>query len=74
MSHERRSVQLAAEDEKELRSGEGVMGKKLVLCSDSTSHRYCRYDTNVGKLATLVDQRAKDQLLCDPPRSRVRNP
>jgi uncharacterized protein (DUF2235 family) len=39
------------------------MPKKLVLCLDGTSNRYCRDNTNVVKLAALLDKRVTDQLL-----------
>ncbi len=39
------------------------MPRKLVLCLDGTSNRYCRDNTNVVKLAALLDKRATNQLL-----------
>jgi uncharacterized protein (DUF2235 family) len=39
------------------------MPRKLVLCLDGTSNRYCRDNTNVVKLAALLDKSATDQLL-----------
>jgi uncharacterized protein (DUF2235 family) len=39
------------------------MGKKLVLCLDGTSNRYCRANTNVIKFLSLLDKRAPDQLV-----------
>jgi uncharacterized protein (DUF2235 family) len=39
------------------------MAKKLVLCLDGTSNRYCRDNTNVVKLLALLDKRATDQLV-----------
>jgi uncharacterized protein (DUF2235 family) len=37
--------------------------KKLVLCLDGTSNRYCRDNTNVVKFLALLDKRAADQLV-----------
>jgi uncharacterized protein (DUF2235 family) len=37
--------------------------KKLVLCLDGTSNRYCQDNTNVVKLLALLDKRASDQLV-----------
>jgi uncharacterized protein (DUF2235 family) len=37
--------------------------KKLVLCFDGTSNRYCSDNTNVVKLLALLDKRALDQLV-----------
>jgi uncharacterized protein (DUF2235 family) len=39
------------------------MSKKLVLCLDGTSNKYCRDNTNVIKLIALLDKRATDQLV-----------
>ncbi len=39
------------------------MSKKLVLCLDGTSNRYCRDNTNVIKFLALLDKRAADQLV-----------
>jgi uncharacterized protein (DUF2235 family) len=39
------------------------MPKKLVLCLDGTSNRYCRDNTNVIKLLAMLDKRASDQLV-----------
>jgi uncharacterized protein (DUF2235 family) len=39
------------------------MGKKLVLCLDGTSNRYCKDNTNVVKLAALLDKKSPDQML-----------
>jgi uncharacterized protein (DUF2235 family) len=39
------------------------MAKKLVLCLDGTSNRYSQDNTNVVKLAALLDKSANDQLL-----------
>ena len=39
------------------------MAKKLVLCLDGTSNRYCHANTNVIKLVALLDKRAADQLV-----------
>jgi uncharacterized protein (DUF2235 family) len=39
------------------------MAKKLILCLDGTSNRYCKDNTNVVKLAAVLDKRATDQFL-----------
>lgn len=39
------------------------MPKKLVLCLDGTSNRYCRDNTNVVKLLAMLDKAATDQLV-----------
>jgi uncharacterized protein (DUF2235 family) len=39
------------------------MPKKLVLCLDGTSNRYCRDNTNVIKLLMMLDKRVPDQLV-----------
>lgn len=39
------------------------MARKLVLCLDGTSNRYCRDNTNVVKLLALLDKSASDQLV-----------
>ena len=39
------------------------MIKKLILCLDGTSNRYCRDNTNVVKLAELLDKTALNQRL-----------
>jgi uncharacterized protein (DUF2235 family) len=39
------------------------MAKKLVLCLDGTSNRYCHANTNVIKFLALLDKRAADQLV-----------
>lgn len=39
------------------------MPKKLVLCLDGTSNRYCRDNTNVVKFVSLLDKRVADQLV-----------
>jgi uncharacterized protein (DUF2235 family) len=40
-----------------------MANKKLVLCLDGTSNRYCRDNTNVVKLLALLDKGASDQLV-----------
>src|ERR1700730_692736 len=39
------------------------MTRKLVLCLDGTSNQYCRDNTNVVKLAALLDKGSTDQFL-----------
>lgn len=39
------------------------MPKKLILCLDGTSNQFCRDNTNVVKIAALLDKNAADQML-----------